>query len=194
MVKGLLAVTLPFLYVGIELWAQTVGQADLPRLLANEADRQSAISFVAASRAERLPLLLNLAKTPPVDVDEHDLYVGLADAFGALKVTEAVPFLLRNIALRRDIVFDLRPWLKTAKAIEGAFPAAAALISIGPDASRAVMEAYDQAMKPEERLAAVFVVSRIGDVPEARSFLSTVASRANLERYFAQEGMKDVGK
>jgi hypothetical protein len=117
------------------LSAQTISRADLPRLLANEADRQSAISFVAASRAERLPLLLNLAKSPPLDVDEHDLYVGLADAFGALKVTEAVPFLLRNITLRREVVVDLSPWLKIAEVIEQAFPAAAALISIGPDAS-----------------------------------------------------------
>jgi hypothetical protein len=56
------------------------------------------------------------------------------------------------------------------------------------------MQVYDQAMKPEERLAAVFVVSRIQGVPEARSFLSTVVSRADLERYFAQAGMKNMEK
>jgi poly(3-hydroxybutyrate) depolymerase len=42
MVKALLAATLPFLYGGIGLSAQTVGQADLPQLLANEADRAPA--------------------------------------------------------------------------------------------------------------------------------------------------------
>ena len=191
MVKGLLAATLLFLYGNIELSAQTVTQADLPRLLAKKSGSQRVISFVAASRAERLPLLLDLANTTPPDVDEHDLYVGLADTFGALKATEAIPFLLRNIALRRDLFLDLAPWLKTAQVIEWSFPAAAALISIGPDASRAVMRAYDQAMKPEERLAAVFVVSRIRGVSEARVFLSRVIGRADLERYFAQEGVED---
>jgi len=192
MVKGLLVAMLPFLWGGTPLPGQIGGEVDLPRLLANEADRPRAISFVAASRVERVPLLLDLAKTSPPDVDEHDLHVGLADAFGALKVTESIPFLLRNLTLRRDSVVDLRPWLKTGEVIERSFPAVAALISIGPDASKAAMRAYDQAMKPEERLAAVFVVSQIRGVPEARSFLSTVASRADIERFFAQQGMKIV--
>jgi hypothetical protein len=166
--------------------------SNLSRLLTNEANREKAISFVASSRAERIPLLLNLTKTAPRGIDEHDLHVGLADAFGALKVTDAIPFLLLNITLRRDAFIDLRPWLKTAQATEQSFPSVAALISMGPTSSRAAMRAYDQATTPEERLAIVFVVSRIRSVPEARAFLSAVVGRADLERSFAQEGMKTV--
>jgi len=190
-VKGSIVAIVSFLHAAsLPLLAQS--EPDLSRLLANEGGREKAISFVASSRAERIPLLLNLTKTAPPDVDEHDLHVGLADAFGALKVTDAIPFLLLNITLRRDAFIDLRPWFKTTQAIEQSFPSVAALILIGPTASRAAMRAYDQATTPEERLAIVFVVSRIRSVPEAKNFLSTVAGRADLERSFAQEGMKTV--
>ena len=169
-------------------------EQELALLLASKSERQKAIAFVAASRTSRVPLLLSLAKAVPPNVDEHELQVGLADAFGALKVTEAIPFLLRHIALRREALVDLRPWLKTADVIELSFPSVTALISIGPDASVAAMRAYDQATTPEERLAIVFVVSRIGGVPAAKPFLSHVVGRADLERYFAQEGLKALIK
>jgi len=190
MLKELLVAILSFLCGDMVLLAQTGDPADLAQLLASKAGTQRAISFVAASRAERVPLLLSLAKTSPPDVDEHDLYVGLAYAFGALKVTEAIPFLLRRISIRTDELIDLRPWLKTPDVIQSSFPAVAALISIGPEASRAAMLAYAQPMTPEERLATVFVVSQIPGVPEARSFLARVVGQANIERYFAQEGRK----
>jgi hypothetical protein len=188
--RGLLITMLSALCSGGPLLGQAAGQ-NLPGLLANEGDRQRAVSFVASSRAERVPLLLELAQTTPPGVDEHDLHVGLADVFGALKVTEAIPFLLLNASLRREAIIDLGSWIKTPQSIERSFPAVAALISIGPSASRAAMRAYDQPATPEQRLALLFVVSRVRGVPEARLFLSGALGRANLERFFAHEGMKN---
>jgi len=188
--KSLLLANISLLCSGIVLSAQS--EVDLPRLLASEGGRQTAISFVNSSRAERVPFLLELARSPPPEVDEHDLRVGLANAFGALKITEAVPFLLRNITLRRDVGIDLAPWIKTPGAIKVSYPAVAALIEIGPDASRAAVRTYDQALTSEERLAIVFVVSQITGVPEAKPFLSKVLFHAELERLFAQEGIKTM--
>jgi len=75
----------------------------------------------------------------------------LADAFGHLKTTEAIPFLIKNIALRQKGVIDLRPWLKVPK-----FDA----------------RLLKEPMALEARLCAIFVVSRVKDVPEARAFLN----------------------
>jgi len=37
---------------------------------------------------------------------EHDLNVGLAEAFGRLKAKEAIPFLIKNITLKRGALDD----------------------------------------------------------------------------------------
>jgi hypothetical protein len=193
MVNRLLVVAL-LLCSGGPALAQSQDEMALARRLANEADRKNAISFVAASKTRTVPLLLSLTKMSVPGVDEHDLQVGLADAFGALKIREAIPFLLLNIDLRRWKYVDLKPWIKTAEAIEYQCPAVAALISIGPDSSIAAMRASDQAMTPEDHLAIVFVVSRIRGVPEAKPFLSAIIGHADIERSFAEEGIENVIK
>ena len=103
-----------------------------------------------------------------------------------MKTKEAVPFLIKNISLQRWLEMNI--WLKTDKVIEERLPAVAALVRIGPDASRAIISEY-LTIEPDDRLAAIFVVARIRD-PEARGFLSSVLGRANLERYWAEEGLK----
>lgn len=193
MVNRLLVVTLSLCSGGRAL-GQSHDEMALARRLANEADRKNAISFVAAAKVRAVPLLLNLTKMSVPGVDEHDLQVGLADAFGSLKIREAIPFLLLNINLRRPKYIDLEPWIKTAEAIEQLCPAVAALISIGPDSSIAAMRAVNQAMTPEEHLAIVFVVSQIRGVPEAKPFLSAIIGRADIERSFAEEGIGNVVK
>jgi hypothetical protein len=42
----------------------------------------------------------------------------------------------------------------------------------------------------EDRLAAIFVVSRVTGVPEAIEFLAGVSGQANMEHIFAQEGLR----
>ena len=134
-----------------------------------------------------VPLLLSWTKNPPAQVDQHGLFVGLANAFAQLKAKEAIPFLIKNISLQRWIL-DMPVWLKTDKVIEERLPAVAALVQIGPDASKAVISEY-LTIEPDDRLAAIFVVARIRD-PEARGFLVSVLGRANMERYWAEEGLK----
>jgi hypothetical protein len=76
--------------------------------------------------------------------------------------------------------------------IEERLAAAKALIRIGADASRALIHASWEAMSPEDRLAAIFVVSRIQGVPESREFLLSTLAEANMERYWAENGLKPL--
>jgi hypothetical protein len=139
-----------------------------------------------------VPLLLSWARTPPSQIDEfdlHDLRVGLAVAFGQLKTKKAVPFLIKNINLQMGLIPRPNIWLKAPEAVEAALPAVVALIQIGPVASRELMDIWQQ-LDPDDRLAAIFVVSRVKGVPGAREFLHTVLSEANIQRFWAEEGLK----
>ncbi len=75
---------------------------EMARQLADESTRQSAVPRIVASGSNTVSQLLSWAKTPPTGVDEHGIYVGLADVFGQLKTEEAIPFLIKNISLDRD--------------------------------------------------------------------------------------------
>jgi hypothetical protein len=170
--------------------AQRTQDRRLARLLAHEGTRQGAIAEVSASGSNKVSLLLSWARNPPTGVDGYELSIGLADAFGKLKTREAIPFLIANISRRRVRYVDLSPWLKTDEVIENTFPALAALVQIGPEASRALIRAARAPMPPEDRLAAIFVVSRVEGVPEARDFLASALGYANLERDRAARGLK----
>ncbi len=65
---------------------------ELARLLANNDTREGALAAIAASGVTQVPLLLSLASNPPAEVDKHDLYVGLAEAFGRIRASVAIPF------------------------------------------------------------------------------------------------------
>jgi hypothetical protein len=45
-------------------------------------------------------------------------------------------------------------------------------------------------MSPEDRLASIFVVCGIGNVPEAREFLASAVGYAIQERRRAEEGIR----
>lgn len=170
--------------------AQDNGSQGLARLLANEDTRAGAITGILATGRARLPLLLSWTQKPPAEVDEYELDIGLAEVFGQLKAKEAVPFLVESISRRRTREVDFAPWLKTDEVIEWTFPSAAALIQIGPDASRELIRAARGPMRPADRLAAIFVISRIKGIPEAAPFLASAINQANAERYRAEEGLK----
>jgi len=169
--------------------AQTSNNQELARLLSNEQSRKSAVDKILATPDRKLPVLLSWTRHTPPGVSKVDLYVGLADVFGRLKAREAIPFLIENIGLQRWLASP-NIWLKTAQVVEERLPAAAALIQIGPEASTAIIHKSWARVAPEDRLAAIFVVSRIGNVPEAGAFLSSVLGEANLERHWAEEGLK----
>jgi len=55
------------------------------------------------------------------------------------------------------------------------------------------MAAFDQMRAEEDRRAAVFVVSEVGGVPDARAFLDSAMARADRERYWAETAIKRLG-
>lgn len=167
--------------------AQDASDLELARLLANDSTRQSAVANIVASGGAKVPLLLSWTRTPPAQVDERGLHIGLADLFGQLKTKEAIPFLIKNISLPRSHRVNI--WLKTEEAIEAHFPAVAGLVGIGPAASQSVIRASWEPMLAEDRLAAIFVVARIQD-PEGRGFLLSALAEANMSRSFAERGLK----
>jgi len=80
--------------------------------------------------------------------------------------------------------------MKAPEVIERRLPAVVALIQIGAEASKALISASWECMATEDRLAAIFVVSRIKDVPEARALLAQALGEANMQRHWADEGLK----
>ncbi len=71
--------------------------------------------------------------------------------------------------------------------------AAVALVQIGPEAADAVYRAASSPMDYKDKLAAIFVISRMKDAPGARSFILSLLGEANLERNWAEEGLKRLG-
>ena len=175
------------LFVGQMGFSQSPGDLTLARQLATESERQEAVEKIATSEPGRIPLLLSWTRTPPTSVQRTELFIGLANVFGRLRTTQAIPFLVANISLHKE--FEEPPWLKTAKVIQERLPAVGALVEIGPDASRAIIGRSWEHATTEDRIAAVFVVSQITGVPEARGFLASVLGEANIEKYWAEKGL-----
>jgi hypothetical protein len=175
--------------------AQNLSDRQIANRLASENTRSNAVAKVVAAGNARISVLLAWTQKPPLGVDEYELDIGLADAFAQLGTKEAIPFLIKNIGLNRWR--DVNVWLKTPKVIQERLPAVNALISLGPEALNRVIQAYWQMQRSEDRLAAVFVVSRIAAAsevqdPEARNFLTSTITELNIERFWAEEGLKSM--
>ena len=100
----------------------------------------------------------------------------------------AVPFLISHIGLNRT--FNVDTFTKGPPVIEDEMASVRALIRIGKPASLAVMRAFQEGhIGPDDRVAALYVVSNIPDVPEARGFLHMVLAELNLERSMAEDGI-----
>jgi hypothetical protein len=145
---------------------------------------------------EKVSLLLSLARDVPPHPKRLVLYedflrLSLAEAFGSLKTREAIPVLIRNIGIEEFVPGNT--WSKGPERIASDYPAAGALINIGPEASRAVIKAYPDLKEPGNRLVAVFVVSQVEDVPEADNFLMSVAATSepgSAMNFWATTGRK----
>jgi hypothetical protein len=169
----------------VTAFAQPSTDQELARLLAAENTRHLAIDEIVKAGTQKTALLLSWTRNPPPGIDQQELNVGLADAFGKMRTEEAIPFLIQNINLLRVPGF-VNFW-KSAQMIEQFLPAVGALVQIGPEASREVMRnAWE--MRIQDFHVAVFVVSQVKDVAESKAFLSAVRSYANAESYWASEG------
>jgi hypothetical protein len=167
--------------------SQETSRLHLAHLLTSDESREGAIHNIAASS---LPQLLSLAADPPAQVEKYQLYLGLAEAFGKLRATEAIPFLIRHITLQHwpD---SPNTMMKTADVIKSRMPAVAALIETGSPATKALIRSIER-MPPQERLCAIFVISQDADTPEARQFLTSIVGQANLELHWAQVGLRGL--
>lgn len=172
---------------------------DLALLLAAEGTRPGAIAQIVASTATTIPLLLSWTEKPPAGLgplEQYQLNIGMAEVFGQLRTREAVPFLLRNLTLNKFPVTNV--WTRASDVILERLPCVAALIRIGPEGARAVMEEYRKGrLDVNGRLAAVFIVSRTPSIPEAREFLFAALGEANMLRVRAEEGiynLENLGK
>jgi len=172
-----------------EVSARIRSDRELAKLLADDRTQPDAVRAVVADGDRAIARLLSWTRKPPSNVPLCSLYTGMADAFGELKTVEAIPFLVRNISLRRSCGIDLAPWLKSPKMIEWNFPAIGALVRIGPEAGSAVIRACREPMRAEDRLAAIYVVSRLQVTPGARAFLSSALGTANQEQRWAEEAL-----
>ena len=192
MTTKLVSIVGTVLFAGQMGFGQSPGDLALARQLATESERQEAVEKIATSEQGKIPLLLAWTHTPPTGVQRTELYIGLANVFGRLRATEAIPFLIANISLHKE--FEEPPWLKAAKVIQERLPAVGALVKIGPDASRAIIGTSWEHATKEDRLAAVFTVSQIKGVPEARGFSASALGEANTEKYWAEKGLNPEGE
>jgi HEAT repeat protein len=170
--------------------AQKLGRKELAGLVEGENTRQQAVSLVAESRREGIALLMELTTESFPGVDDHSLQVGLADVFGELRAEESIPFLQSHLILRRSEGADFAPWTKIDAVVLRSFPCIQALVSIGANASRALIKEYAGRNESENRQAAIFVVARIPNVPEAVGFLKGVSNPTALERDYINRGLE----
>jgi len=161
----------------------------LARRLADLTSRDAAVDEVVASPTAMTPILLAWAETPPTGVRAADLNIGLAEAFDRMGTAAAVPFLIRVISVKR-FPYTLAPWIKGETSVKIEYPAAEALIRIGPSAAAAVIKAAQGPMTPEERLLATFVVGQTDGVPGGGEFLTRTLAQANGERVWAENGLQ----
>jgi HEAT repeat protein len=168
--------------------AQVDPTRELARDLAAPAKRDATVARVVELGRGQVPLLLSLAGNPPPDIDVIELDIGLSKAFGKLKVKEAIPFLIRNINIAQK--YPSNVWTRAPESILARLPAVVALIQIGPEASKALMESPWGGLNSDDRLAAIFVVSRISGVPDARGFILSALGEANMQRVRSEEGLR----
>lgn len=182
-----------FALAEVAILAQENSDLELARLLANNGTQEKTVESLATSPGQKLDLLLSWTKKPPPEMnalERVELNVGIAEVFGRLRTTAAIPFLIKNISLQQ-LPSTPNIWTKTAASIKEHAPAVAALIAIGPDATKALIGAPREEMTFEERLAATIVVSQIGTTPDASQYLlSVMRSASRLEEYWAEEGLK----
>lgn len=161
----------------------------LASLLADPATRSAAITANLPRAPELTPHLLRWAKSPPAGVDKNGLYFGLIDFFAEARAREAIPFLVENINFR----FPSSVWDKSAEAIIAQSPAIRALVRIGTDATKPLIQAYQrQPLTWQDRVAVVFTVSQLRD-PEAKEFLLWVRTPSHLQIRYAEQGLAGLG-
>jgi hypothetical protein len=171
------------------LAAQLAFGQDLATRLATPQLREAAVKNVADSGGKDLALLLSWSEAPPKGLDRYQLNLGLIEAFGKLRAKESIPFLIRWMNLDSTGMSE-NIWMKSDSVVESRLPVIDTLIAIGPDASKALIAAWDK-MPGVLHIEALFVVSRIAD-PAARDFLLSVHTTDPRDARYVQQGLQAI--
>jgi len=190
---------------GVLLCQVTTNEREMVRQLESPELREAFLARLSPQDKGTERLLLAILDSSrgqsKASFGNHELHVGMADAFGILGTKEAIPWLLTNLLLwRHNSSRDIKRWIRPSETIEYTFPAVRALARIGPSALGALQQAYYyEARTYETELAIVFTVSRMKD-PSVKPFLESVqVDINNLQRFIkealaAPESVEDVKK
>ena len=173
-----------------QLVQEKLTESQLAQLLSNAQTFNNAIDWIRSSEESRIPMLLRLTKG--IDTERNEcspLSFGLMRALGALKVRQAIPYLKENVAC--NIYKADNPWLKSPEIIEQRMPALAALISMGSDATKPLIDLYQHPVHRDDRIIAIFGLSRIHD-PMTYEFLNDVLGKAQLIEFYAKQGIRAI--
>jgi hypothetical protein len=118
-------------------WGQLDADLVLARAIVDKRSSSTEFEAVVAVARGRIPLLLRWADTPPLSVPRGELYAGMATIFGRVRETSAIPFLIKNIAVRGEV------WMKAPDSAMHYLPAARALVEIGPPAVSHLLKALE---------------------------------------------------
>lgn len=153
--------------------------------LADPQQREKAIAALSASDEATRALLLKWTTNPPPDVDEFHLSLGLIDAFGHLRIVEAIPYLIQRINRRPH---DVGIWGASAAFTLNASPAMRGLLQIGEPAIQPLIRAYYAPASLEDRIAIVFTVAYMRS-PKTAEFFRRVKRAAAVESHYADVGL-----
>ena len=168
--------------------AQLTAPSDdaLAALLADDLHQSETIPKLLPYLATKKALLLKWTEHPPAGVSDTNLFEGLADAFGRLKMEEAVPFLAHRIAYVR-----LYAWRnKATNTIRERMPYVKALIQIGPAAVPFLRKTYAEPLTADQRIMILYTIAEIHDhTNETKAFLELVRTDTERQLEFVNNGL-----
>jgi hypothetical protein len=173
------------------LWVNAAAQVGDPGSVARKLSRiEDRRAMVAALDESYLPMLLEWTKKPPRGVNSREFSAGLAMAFAKFPTPAAIPFLVDHISVDSMMGVSLNPWHKSEEHIKDYFPAINALLKCGSSARKPLMAKLDGGgYRNSERLAAVFVIARLGKSAEALAFLRRLRTQSEDEELRKLEGI-----
>jgi HEAT repeat protein len=185
---GQLAIVL-VAFVAATAFGETLSPEEIARgLSASTQDREITLKRLDASV---VPMLLLWTKRPPEVPFQRELPAGMAEAFARFPTKEAIPFLIEHIDVDSTFGIWLAPWAKTPSVVIDTFPAVKALLRIGSQSRRPLIDILKAGGlgTGDGRLAAIFTIGRLGKSKEGIECLRSLKSQSKLEEFWRQYGL-----
>jgi hypothetical protein len=168
--------------------AQTLAPSDdaLAVMLADDLHQSEIIPKMLPYLETKRSLLLRWTEHPPAGISQLNLFDGLADVFGRLKMQEAIPFLICRID--HTALYQWRN--KAPDTIRERMPYVKALIRIGVPAATFLERAYSEPLTPDQRILILYTIGQIEDPSEeTRLFLKRVRADTERQLEFIDQGL-----